>query len=438
LKTEYTSQSRSIQTILRGLLFDKKVAEAVEPYWSDRGLMESAPANHIAEAAIRHFRDFHEVMEDSDIWFDALAKDARLTGDEYSDTELLWQNAIAGKKKKTKEVIALAEQYFEQVRMRKLITKVENFTEKGLHEQARDLILGYEPLMLKSRGHLHQADEGDMTVIKYLFKPFVAYGYITLLEGHSGTGKTTMLCDLIARITNAWTMPPTDPEENPKKKPKNVLYVTSEDGWRDMTLPRLKAAKADFDRIYCWPPDERKPVFPQDIRLLENKIIANDIRLVIFDPIISFMEDQWSDANSAAHVRRIMDSLNNLAERLNVAIIAVRHFTKNGAGQSAMHRGAGSGAWTQTCRFQFFTAKHPSAVDEYVLVPSKVNTVASMGRYALRYRIDTVPVSSRGSVSHYGHVTWKKVSKDERNKTADDWLNGKATKKDRNPNKVTM
>lgn len=443
MKTTYKSQFRTVQTILRGLLYNRDVLNAIRPHWENPGLFESPEANNIGSAAIKFYNDFGEPMADESAWLDTLSGQPKVSENELTNTERLWQQTLKTKERKTKSIIAKAEEYFEQVRIRNITEKIETLSSRGHHIQARDLIMGFEPLTLKGHGRLQRADEEHMVLIKYLFKPFLAYGYITLLEGHSGTGKTTVLCDLIARITNGWKMPPADPDDGKRRKPKNVLYITSEDGWRDLTLPRLKAAKADFDRVFCWPLDDPKPCFPRDIHVLEQKIITNDIKLVIFDPIISFMEDQWADANSAADVRRIMDALNRLAEKLNVAFLAVRHFNKHKSSNGAMHQGSGSGAWTQTCRFQFFTSKHPEQKDEYVLVPSKVNTVKSMERFTLRYRIDSIQLSIQGQTGSYGMITWKPLGKDEKSRSADDWLNGKIDtkikkKRKNRPGRITI
>lgn len=81
--------------------------------------------------------------------------------------------------------------------------------------------------------------------VEWLWHPYIPYGKITILQGDSGEGKSTMMIQLAALITNGKAMP--DGSEG--REPGNVLYQAAEDGIEDTVKPRLQAAGADCGRI---------------------------------------------------------------------------------------------------------------------------------------------------------------------------------------------
>src|SRR5690606_24162592 len=77
--------------------------------------------------------------------------------------------------------------------------------------------------------------------LDWLWIGWIVRKYITLFVGESGAGKSTVLADIVARITTglAW------PGETEDRTPGRVLWLASEDGASDMTVPRLMACNAD-------------------------------------------------------------------------------------------------------------------------------------------------------------------------------------------------
>lgn len=428
------NKSRIVRSVLHGILHHPEVARAISDTWTDMlmDLFESPEANHIARAGIKHLRQTGECLGSDSSWLDELSESGRVNESELELVEALWADAKQKNSASVKTILERGTNYLNQVALQKMAEQVEQLADKGKITLAQERLREYTPISLVPRGELHSAAESDISLMRYLYKPLLAYGYITLLEGESGTGKSTVLCDIVARITNGHTMPPKRAKPTKRRKGKNVLYITSEDGWGDLMLPRLKAAGYDFKgehKVYSWPTDQPQPKLPRDYQELRDKIMVNNIKLVIFDPIISLMEDGYNDANSSGHVRRLMDPLNRLAQECQCAFLGVRHFTKSANGTSAMHRGAGSGAWTQACRFQWFNTRHDKNKDLYALVPSKVNTVANPTQYTMLYRIDSVPLTIKGRVDYYGRAKWVKMdSIGDRDRSADEWMYGSKKK----------
>ena len=80
--------------------------------------------------------------------------------------------------------------------------------------------------------------------IEWLWYPYIPCGKITILQGDPGGGKSTMIMDLIGRLTTGRKL-----LDGRTLKPVNVLYQNSEDGLADTIKPRLEQAKANCQRV---------------------------------------------------------------------------------------------------------------------------------------------------------------------------------------------
>src|SRR4029450_5688429 len=91
-----------------------------------------------------------------------------------------------------------------------------------------------------------------------------------------------------------------------------------------------------------------------DIELLEQKIEQlGDVALVIIDPVSSYLGK--TDSHKNAEVRGVLEPLSAMAERTNVAVLSITHFSKAGAatGAKALHRFIGSIAFVGAPRVAF-------------------------------------------------------------------------------------
>ena len=89
--------------------------------------------------------------------------------------------------------------------------------------------------------------------VEWLLYPFIPYGKVTIIQGDPGEGKTTMVLQIIAKLTKGEpVLPVMDGEEEPAKKAGesvNVIYQTAEDGLGDTIKPRLLSAGADCSKV---------------------------------------------------------------------------------------------------------------------------------------------------------------------------------------------
>ena len=107
----------------------------------------------------------------------------------------------------------------------------------------------------------------EVEQIEWLFYPFIPFGKVTIIQGDPGEGKTTMVLQIIAKLTKGQEIFPKQEQKIGEKdgaemlvdsnadipeslmEPVNVIYQTAEDGLGDTIKPRLLAAGADCSRV---------------------------------------------------------------------------------------------------------------------------------------------------------------------------------------------
>ncbi len=169
--------------------------------------------------------------------------------------------------------------------------------------------------------------------VEWLWYPFVPYGKITIIQGDPGEGKTTLVLQMIAKLTRGETI-----INEETKEPINVIYQTAEDGLSDTIKPRLVAANADCSKVLVID-DKETPLTMLDVRL-EKAIAETSARLVVLDPIQGFLGADV-DMHRANEIRPVMKHIAEIAEKYRCAIILVGHMNKNSNGKSS-YRGLGS------------------------------------------------------------------------------------------------
>ena len=184
-------------------------------------------------------------------------------------------------------------------------------------------------------------DQVEVEEIEWLFYPFIPYGKVTIIQGDPGEGKTTVVLQIIAKLTKGEAILSETSEgksEEAGVEPINVIYQTAEDGLGDTIKPRLLAAGADCSRVLVID-DQDQPLTMVDARL-EEAIIQTKARLVVLDPIQGFL-GAGVDMHRANEIRPLMKRISVLAEKYQCAIILIGHMNKNSNGKSS-YRGLGS------------------------------------------------------------------------------------------------
>lgn len=181
--------------------------------------------------------------------------------------------------------------------------------------------------------------------VRWWSKGRLSFGKLHIMEGNGGVGKSTLLMEWAARATTGEAPPDGEPGE-----PMGVGILTQEDAASDTIRPRIEAAGGNLNKIWLLdeipvedPDDPDASItfsLPTHCKMLEEAIEINNIRLVIVDPFIDFLEDDLSE-NSNKDVRKALGPLARVAERTGAIVIAVRHLNKS-ASTNVLTRGGGS------------------------------------------------------------------------------------------------
>ncbi len=186
------------------------------------------------------------------------------------------------------------------------------------------------------------------TNVEWLWKPYIPFGKVSILQGNPGEGKTYFAMQLAAACTGRKPLPGMGEIE-----PFNMIYQTAEDGLGDTIRPRLEEAGADLERILVID-DGDKPLTLTDERL-EKAIRENNARLVIIDPIQAFLGADV-DMNRANEVRPVFRRLGDIAQDNHAAILLIGHLNKAN-GMSSLQRGLGSTDIIAAVRSALFIGK---------------------------------------------------------------------------------
>lgn len=231
-----------------------------------------------------------------------------------------------------------------------------------------------------------QLDKVTPKPVEWLWSGRIPIGKLTCLDGDPDLGKSTLLLDLAARVTQGWPMP--DGSAGIKS---DVIVLSSEDAADDTIVPRLMAAHADLEHVATMRDvaDQRgrRPVaIPIDLVMIEELVTGRNAKLLILDPLVAFLTKV--DTNNDQSIRRCLYQLALLAEQAHCAIVFLRHLNKGGS-EKAMYRGGGSIGITGACRSVLLAAKDPEESEHHrILAVTKHNLAkkAPSLRYTFEWR----------------------------------------------------
>lgn len=204
-------------------------------------------------------------------------------------------------------------------------------------------LLPYAPRKLARRPDLITLASIEARPVPWLWRPYLAYGMLHLLSGDPSAGKTYVALAFAAALTVGKI-----PYTGQPCEPLDVVYLSTENSAEFVVRPRFDALAGDATRFHCLrgavtgdgPKERREQVRLSDIPLLEATVKQTKARLLIVDPIQSYLGGEV-DLHRSNETRPILDGLATLAERHNACILILRHFAKATTGH-AMHRGLGS------------------------------------------------------------------------------------------------
>lgn len=211
---------------------------------------------------------------------------------------------------------------------------------------------------------------------QWLWPGRIPFGYITLLVGRPGDGKSFFTVAFAAMISNgsAW------PDGSGYAPLGSVLFISLEDS-AEMIRLRADAHHADASKLSLMcvlkrtgkDGDSTEIMFTlAHVAALEAAIIGiPDLRAIIIDPIGSVIGGD-TDAHRDNEVRSVLAPLAALANKYNVAMLVVAHRRKNG-GSHADTLALGSIAFTGIARVVLHLSRDTENKSRRLLLPGKNN-----------------------------------------------------------------
>jgi putative DNA primase/helicase len=238
---------------------------------------------------------------------------------------------------------------------------------------------------------LVRGDAVTLEPVRWVWRWFLPAGMLTVLGGAPGCGKTTIGLGWAAILTRGGQWP----DGSRCAQPGDVIVWSGEDP-PAVTAARLTASGADMKRVHFVDGVSDGGAFDpsRDVPLLEaaaQKLAAP--RLLIIDPIVSAVA---GDSHKSADVRRALQPVVDLAQRLGCAVLGITHFSKGTSGRDPVERVTGSIAFAALARLVLVAAKvkaEPGDEGEprRVLLRAKSNIGPDDGGFA--YSLERIEVA---------------------------------------------
>ena len=169
------------------------------------------------------------------------------------------------------------------------------------------------------------------TKIEWLWYPYIPFGKISLLQGDSECGKSTMMMDIITKLTTGDTLP-----DGSRLDPINVAYLCTEDRWAGTIRPTLESMGASRARVEHIGRNLLQSILNEE--LIENKKADLKAQLLVIDPLCDYVKD--SHLSNTTRMREVLSKLRKWASANKCAVVLIGSI-KTGR-QKDIYRGLGS------------------------------------------------------------------------------------------------
>ena len=200
-----------------------------------------------------------------------------------------------------------------------------------------------------------------LAILCWIWRGFLPIGKVICLYGTGGVGKTTVIVDLIARITTGASFP----DGTPNGKTGSAVIITGEDGVADTILPKVLAAGGDPEKVYSLDSTFTLHGKTRTLNLadtdstdcLEEKLREfSDLVLLVVDPVSSFMNG--INSHAIGDVRSCIAPLIRIAENLKISVVFIHHCNKS-VTMNATSRASGSTAFIDAVRVAIMCCQNP-------------------------------------------------------------------------------
>lgn len=224
--------------------------------------------------------------------------------------------------------------------------------------------------------------------VEWLWRNRIALGKLTLFVGAPGLGKSFTALDFAARVSRDANWPDWGSNEIVGR----TIVFSAEDGIEDTIIARLKAQNANLANVtVCKRIREMNESgemirrgfnLTRDLPYLESLLDQHsDTKAVIIDPVSAYAGR--ADTHKNAEMRtEVLDPLSEMAERRELAVIAITHWNK-GTG-NPLERVSGSIAFPAAARQVWGFTADPDDATRTLMLFGKSNLGPRVAGLAFR------------------------------------------------------
>lgn len=218
----------------------------------------------------------------------------------------------------------------------------------------------------------------DPKEIRWFWPGYLPKGMLTLIQGPKGIGKSWATLKIASHISNGEIIPTGLPST---EGPKKVLLLAHEDPVEEVLIPRLLSMGADMTMIKRLHSTADADTGEQhwldllrDLEQIEEEMEDGEYDLLIIDPINNYLP-QSVDTYRDSSMRSVLTPLAEMANRLGVSVIGIRHLKKSREGDM-IDWGVGSIAYGAVARMVITVLENPLDQDERLFIPTATNITA--------------------------------------------------------------
>jgi hypothetical protein len=246
------------------------------------------------------------------------------------------------------------------------------FTEKHGHDEGR-LEAEINRCLAKLETDAPKSCIGDVLVnlsevepltVDWLWKPFIPYGMVSILEGDPGEGKSFLAMHIASQVSIGGSLP-----GKRKLKQGKVVYLTAEDDPAYTVRPRIDSMGGDPTQM----------LVQQDFLSLDDKgweQLSQAVedwkpKLIVVDPLFAYVP-AGQDMYKPNVIRALLSRFKSLAEKTGAAVLVIRHLTKT-KHEKAIYQGGGSVDVIGAARSAIRVIKNPDDPTERLVLHIKHN-----------------------------------------------------------------
>lgn len=243
-----------------------------------------------------------------------------------------------------------------------------------------------EPEESKPKIRYESASKFKEKKVNWLWHNRISFGGITFFDGDPGLGKSTLAYELAAAVSQGRSLP-----DSKKLAKGDVVMMIAEDDPSTTSVARLKAAKANLNRVWFFGRSSTDgnldlPHFPFCCPELLELIQGTGSKFLVVDPYLSFLAPGLNPFVEQ-DVRSALGPLNALAQQTGIAVLCIRHPNKNSS-QKKIYRGGGSLGVTAIARTVLWLGQDPD--DEDIRIVSGIKNNLGPIPKSVGYRLNVI------------------------------------------------